>query len=90
MSAQDDALDQAETAAASNAAAADSAEALLMTLSQMITDLASNQTDPDTVSRINALAAAVGERASRLAAAVVANTPVTPTPPVEPPVEPAA
>jgi hexokinase len=75
MSAQTDALDQAEAAAASNSQAADSAEALLLTLAAMITDLRANTTDPATVTRIDALASALNNRASQLAAAVVAGTP---------------
>ena len=80
MSAQTDALDQAEAAAAANTAADDSAEALLVTLSSMISELVTNQTDPETVNRINALATAINERSGRLAAAVVANTPPAPAP----------
>ncbi len=89
MSAESDALDQAEAAAKANSAADDSAEALLVTISQMIRDLQQNQTDPATAARINALATALNGRSSQLAAAVVANTPTTTTttpPPVTPPV----
>lgn len=80
MSQQSDALDQAEAAAAANAAADSSAEALLVTLSQMIGNLVSSQTDPATIARINALATALNDRAAQLSAAVVANTPVAPVP----------
>jgi hypothetical protein len=79
MSAQTDALDQAEAAAAANSAADDAAEALLVTLSGLVRDLSNNQTDPATVDRINALAAAINDRANKLGAAVAAGTPSAPT-----------
>jgi hypothetical protein len=80
MSAQTDALDQAEAAAAANSAADDSAEQLLITLSAMIADLKANTTDPATVQRITALATALSDRSGRLGVAVAANTPAaTPT-----------
>lgn len=80
MSAQTDALDQAEAAAAANSAADDSAEALLVTLSGMVAGLVDNQTDPATTARIQALAAAIDTRSKQLATAVVANTPAATTP----------
>lgn len=78
MSAQTDALDQAEAAAAANASADDAAEQLLVTLSGMIADLKANATDPATVTRINALATALNSRAAQLGTAVAANTPAAP------------
>jgi len=75
MSMETDALDQAEAAAAANAAADDSAEELLVKLSKMVADLQTNTTDPATVTRITALAAAIKDRAQRLGTAVAANTP---------------
>lgn len=80
MSAQSDALDQAEAAAAADQAADSSAMALLTTLSTLIAGLVDNQTDPATVTRINALAAGINERAAALSAAVIANTPASPPP----------
>lgn len=75
MSVVTDALDQAEAAAAANSAADDSAEALLVTLTGLITNLSNSQTDPATAARITALSSAISDRTARLAAAVVANTP---------------
>ena len=75
MSLETDALDQAEAAAAANAAADDSAEQLLITLSKMVADLKASTTDPATVARIAALATAIKDRAARLGTAVAANTP---------------
>lgn len=75
MSAIDDALTQAEAAAKSNSDADDAAETLLVSISQMITDLKAAGTDPATVARITALSDALSARASKLSAAVVANTP---------------
>jgi type IV secretory pathway TrbF-like protein len=79
MSMETDALDQAEAAAAANAAADDSAEQLLVTLSKMVADLKANTTDPATVARITALATAIKDRAERLGTAVAANTPAATT-----------
>ena len=78
MSVVTDALDQAEAAATANASADDSAEKLLVALSQQIADLKTNTTDPATVARISALATAINSRAAQLAAAVVAGTPAAP------------
>src|SRR5512141_2252774 len=75
MSALTDALDQAEAAAKANSDADDAAEALLTTIAAMVNDLKNSQTDPATVDRITALAGALNDRAARLSAAVVANTP---------------
>jgi len=75
MSMETDALDQAEAAAAANAAADDSAEQLLITLSKMVADLKASTTDPATVARITALANAISGRAKQLGDAVAANTP---------------
>jgi hypothetical protein len=80
MSIVTDALDQAEAAAAANSAADDAAEALLTKIAALIADLKNNQTDPATVARITALSTALNDRAGRLSAAVVANTPAAPTP----------
>jgi hypothetical protein len=80
MSMETDALDQAEAAATANAAADDSAEQLLITLSKMVADLKANTTDPATVARITALATAISSRASQLGTAVAANTPAAVTP----------
>ena len=80
MSIETDALDQAEAAAARNDAADSSAEDLLVKISQMVADLKNTQTDPATAQRITALGAAISDRAARLAASVVANTPAAPTP----------
>jgi len=76
MSDLTDALDRAEQAAAENSAADDSAEALLVTLSNLIAQLKTQTTDPATVQRINDLATALKDRASRLGTAVAA-TPTT-------------
>lgn len=80
MSAQTDALDQAEAAAAANSAADDSAEALLLKLVQLYTDAAANSSDPQVTARIAALGEAITARAGKLSAAVVANTPAAPPP----------
>src|SRR4051812_6486171 len=74
MSAQTDALDQAEAAAKANSDADDSAEKLLVTLAGMIADLKTNSTDPATTARIVALGDALRARAAQLATAV-ASTP---------------
>ncbi len=79
MSMETDALDQAEAAAARNDAADSSAEALLVTISKMVADLKNTQTDPATAQRITALGNAISDRAARLAASVVANTPAATT-----------
>jgi len=81
MSALTDALDLAEANAAQNDQADTAAEGLLVQLTQMIKDLATNGTDPATVTRINALAAAIGARAAQLGVAVAANTPAAPPAP---------
>lgn len=78
MSALDDALTQAEAAAKANSDADDSAEKLLVTISQMIADLKAAGTDPTTLARITALSTALNARASQLSAAVVAGTPSAP------------
>lgn len=75
MSAQTDALDQAEAAAAANSAADDSAEALLLHLVDLYNQAAANGSDPAVTARIQALSQAITERSSKLSAAVVANTP---------------
>jgi len=75
MSMETDALDQAEAAAAANSAADDSAEKLLITLSEMVADLKTHTTDPQVAARITALATAISDRAAKLGAAVVAGTP---------------
>ncbi len=75
MTAVTDALDAAEAAATANSKADDAAEALLISISAMVSDLKNNQTDPATVDRINALATAINDRAAKLGVAVVANTP---------------
>lgn len=71
----DDELAAAEAAAKANSDADDAAEALLVTISKMVADLKANATDPATITRIQALSAAISSRASQLSAAVVANTP---------------
>lgn len=75
MSALDDALTQAEAAAKANSDADDSAEKLLVTISQMIADLKAAGTDPATLARITALSTALNARAAQLGTAVAANTP---------------
>jgi|SRR5882724_4496630 len=75
MSAQTDALDQAEAAAKANSDADDSAEALLLKLVDMYNQAAANSSDPAVTDRINALSTAITNRSSRLSAAVVAGTP---------------
>lgn len=75
MSAIDDQLTQAEAAAKANSDADDAAEALLVTISKMVADLKAAGTDPATLARITALSTSLTDRASRLSAAVVANTP---------------
>jgi hypothetical protein len=80
MSALDDALTQAETAAKANSDAEDAVETLLTTLSTQIANLKTTGTDPATIARIQALATALTAKASTLAAAVVANTPAAAPP----------
>lgn len=75
MSAITDSLDAAEAAAKANSDADDAAEALLVSISKAIADLKTNSTDPATVARITALATALHDRAAKLSAAVLANTP---------------
>jgi len=75
MSEVTDALDRAEKAAADNSAADDSAEQLISTLSGLVAQLKTQTTDPATVARIDALATALTDRASRLGTAVAAGTP---------------
>lgn len=78
MSAQTDALDQAEAAAKANSDADDSAEALLLKLVDLYNQAVANSSDPAVTDRINALGAAIAGRSSRLSAAVVAGTPASP------------
>lgn len=73
MSAIEDELTKAEAAAKANSDADDAAEALLVKISQMIADLKAAGTDPATLTRIDALATALNDRAAKLSAAVVAN-----------------
>lgn len=80
MSAQTDALDQAEAAATANSNAADSAEALMLELVRLYNEAAANSSDPAVTSRIAALSTALTNRAGRLSDAVVANTPVAKVP----------
>ena len=68
MSAQTDALDQAEAAAAANSAADDSAEALLLTLVQLYQDAVANSTDPAVTARVVALGEQITARAAKLSA----------------------
>lgn len=75
MTIESDALDKAEAAAKSNSDADDAAETLLLSISSMVADLKNHQTDPATATRIQALSDAINARASKLSAAVVANTP---------------
>lgn len=75
MSAQTDALDQAEAAAAANSSAADSAENLMLELVRLYNEAAANSSDPAVTNRINALSTALTNRATRLSEAVVTNTP---------------
>jgi len=75
MSIESDALDKAEAAAKANSDADDAAETLLLSISAMIADLKDHQSDPATAARIAALSDAINARASKLSAAVVANTP---------------
>jgi hexokinase len=80
MTAQTDALDQAEAAVASQDKADASAETLLLQLVALYNDAVLASTDPAVTQRINALGSAVTARAARLSAAVVANTPAAATP----------
>jgi len=80
MSAQTDALDQAEAAAKANSDADDSAEALLLKLVDLYNQAVANSSDPAVTDRINALGAAITNRSGRLSAAVVAGTPAAPSP----------
>lgn len=75
MSAQTDALDQAEAAAAANSSAADSAENLMLELVRLYNEAAANSSDPAVTNRISALSTALTNRATRLSEAVVTNTP---------------
>lgn len=75
MTAESDALDQAEAAAKANSDADDAAEQLLTTIAAMVADLKNHQSDPATAARITALSDAINQRAAKLSAAVVANTP---------------
>lgn len=75
MTAMDDALTQAEAAAKQNSDADDAAEQLLVSIAKMVADLKAAGTDPATLARITALSTALTDRAARLSAAVVANTP---------------
>jgi hypothetical protein len=80
MSAESDALDQAEAAARANSEADASAEALLQKIASMVKDLSTNQTDPSTTVRINALSDMLNARAKQLSDAVVAATDSMPHP----------
>jgi hypothetical protein len=84
MSDLSDALDKAEAAAKANSDADDSAEALLVTLAQLIAGLKSGTTDPAQLARIAALSDALTARAGQLSAAVVAGTPQAPAPAATP------
>lgn len=75
MSAQTDALDQAEAAAKANSDADDAAEALLLKLVDLYNQAVASSTDPAVVARIAALGTALTDRSTRLATAVTANTP---------------
>ena len=75
MSLESDALDKAEAAAQANSEADDAAEKLLITISNMVADLKNHQSDPQTAARIVALSDLIAQRAGKLSAAVVANTP---------------
>lgn len=75
MSAQTDALDQAEAAAKANSDADDAAEALLLKLVDLYNQAVASSTDPAVVARIQALGTTLTDRSTRLAAAVTANTP---------------
>lgn len=75
MSIESDALDKAEAAALANSSADDAAEKLLVSISAMVADLKTHQSDPTTAARITALADALSARSAQLGAAVVANTP---------------
>jgi hypothetical protein len=75
MTAVDDVLTQAETAAHANSDAEDAVMVLLTTLSKAIADLKAGSTDPAVVARIQALADSLTAKAAALAAATVANTP---------------
>lgn len=77
MSIESDALDKAEAAAKANSDADDAAENLLLSISGMVADLKNHQTDPATAQRIVALSDAINQRASKLSAAVIANTPAS-------------
>lgn len=68
-------IDDLETAARANTDAEDAVETLLVALSKQISELKNTQTDPATSARIAAVAATLQDRAAKLAAAVVANTP---------------
>ena len=79
MTALTDAMDQAEAAATANTSADDAAEALLVSIAQMLKDsLAAGGADPALTARLTALSNTINARATQLAAAVVANTPAAP------------
>jgi hypothetical protein len=80
MSQLTDALDQAEAAATANSQADDAAEALLVSISQMLKDAVANGTPAEQIARVSALASGLSARAAQLGTAVAANTPAAPAP----------
>lgn len=76
----DDALAKIEQSARDNQNADDAAEQLILNLGKMVADLKGNQTDPDTLKRIDALSNQLTQRAAQLSAAVVAGTQSAPEP----------
>ena len=81
MSELTDAVDAAEAAATQNNNADDAAEALLLKIIDLYNAAAANSVDPAVVARIAAVGKAVGDRSSKLSAAVVAGTPAAPPSP---------
>lgn len=71
-------IDELVAQVAAEDTAIDSAVVLLGQLSEEIASLKTNQTDPATAAKIDALSADVQAKTSALAAAVVTNTPVPP------------
>lgn len=70
-----DAVDGIESAAEADTNADSAAMAMLVKLSELVKSTAANGTDPAMVARVNAVAAAMKDRAKALSDAVVANTP---------------
>lgn len=78
MSAVTDSVDALATAVAAEDSLIDSAVALINGIPALIAAAAAGSTDPATVQKLNDLQAAIKGKSDALAAALTANTPVTP------------